>query len=265
MTSQAAAVTPDPAPDSAPTPAAGMIACGACGKTLHQTAPICPHCGASQRSRGYKSKVAAGLLAIFLGGLGVHRFYLGQWWGVFYLLLFWTLVPGLIALIEGIVFLVANQESWDQRHNEGKPNLGGEGSVGLVIALVAGVFAFIMVLGILAAIAIPAYQDYVMKARVVAALNDTAEARNAVEQFIVDRQTYPGSNADVGLAEGAASGATYRVDVQEGGVIVLTFTGSAYALKDKTVIYTPIIENNTLTWDCREGTLSARYRTAACR
>jgi TM2 domain-containing membrane protein YozV/Tfp pilus assembly major pilin PilA len=263
MTSQAAAVSPAPTPTPAPT--AGMIACGACGKTLHQTAPICPHCGASQRSRGYKSKVAAGLLAIFLGGLGVHRFYLGQWWGIFYLLLFWTLLPGLIALIEGIVFLVTNQESWDKRYNEGKPNVGGEGSVGLVIALVAGVFAFIMVLGILAAIAIPAYQDFAMKAKVAVALQDSADARNAVEQFIIDHQTYPGSNADVGLAEGAAEGAPYHIAVQEGGAIVLTFTGKARVLQDKTVIFTPVIENNTLTWDCREGSLPPRYRTAECR
>ncbi len=261
MNSQAAAIVPD----HTPAPTAGMMACGACGKTLHQTAPICPHCGASQRSRGYKSKLAAGLLAIFLGGLGVHRFYLGQWWGVFYLLLFWTMIPGLIALVEGIVFLVTNQESWDQRFNEGKPNVGGEGSIGLVIALVAGVFAFIMVLGILAAIAIPAYQDYAMRAKVAAALHESNEARNAVEQFIVDHQAYPASNADVGLAEGPAEGAIYRVDVQEGGAIVLTFTGSARVLHDKTVIFTPVIENNTLTWDCREGSLPPRFRTAECR
>lgn len=251
--------------DTSPASAPGMIACGACGNTLHQTAPICPHCGASQRSRGYKSKVAAGLLAIFLGGLGVHRFYLGQWWGIFYLLLFWTLLPGLIALIEGIVFLVTNQESWDQRHNEGKPNVGGEGSVGLVIALVAGVFAFIMVLGILAAIAIPAYQDYTMKAKAAAAIHESAHARDAVQQFIIDQRAFPGSNADVGLPEGAAGNAPYHVAVQEGGMIVLTFTGTARALRDKTVIFTPVIENQTLTWDCREGTLPARYRTAECR
>lgn len=133
------------------------------------TAPICPHCGASQRSRGYKSKLAAGHLAIFLGGFGIHRFYLGQWWGVFYLLLFWTMLPGLISLIEGIVFLLTNQESWDKRHNDGKPNLGGEGSVGLVIALVAAVFIGIMTIGILAAIAIPAYQDYPIRAKVAGA------------------------------------------------------------------------------------------------
>lgn len=261
MTSQAAAI---PAPIS-PTSDRGMIACGACDKTLHETAPICPHCGASQRSRGYKSKVAAGLLAIFLGGFGVHRFYLGQWWGIFYLLLFWTMVPGLVALIEGIVFLATGQESWDERHNEGKPNVGGEGSVGLVIALVAGVFVAIMVVGILAAIAIPAYQDYVIRAKMTASMAAAAEVRESVEQFIIDERAYPGSNADVGIAEHAAGDAAQAFAVQEGGVIVMTLTDKMRALATKTLIFTPRIEDNTLYWDCRGGTLEARYRTPECR
>jgi len=253
---------------AAPTPSAserGMITCGACDNTLHETAPICPHCGASQRSRGYKSKLAAGLLAIFLGGFGVHRFYLGQWWGIFYLLLFWLMVPGLIALIEGIVFLVTSQESWDQRHNEGKPNVGGEGSVGLVIALIGGVFVGIMVFGILAAIAIPAYQDYVVRAKVAASMAAAADVRESVEQFLIDERAYPGSNADVGITEQAASNGSHAFAVQEGGVIVMTFTDKMHALATKTMIFTPRIEDNTLYWDCRGGTLEARFRTPECR
>lgn len=245
-------------------PLPGMAACTACGHDLHQTAPICPSCGASQRSRGYKSKVVAGLLAIFLGGLGVHRFYLGQWWGVFYLLLFWTLIPGLIALFEGIVFLARSQESWDARHNDGKPNLGGEGSVGLVVALVVGGFAAIIVVGILAAIAIPAYQDYTLRAKVAGAFAASKQPREAVKQFIIDYRAYPTSNADVGLPEEAAADARQTFVVGDEGVIVMTLTGPLQ-LRDQTVEFTPIIENNTLRWDCRGGTLKSRYRPPECR
>ena len=59
--------------------------------------------------------MVAGTLALFLGGLGIHRFYLGQWWGVFYLLLCWTLVPSIIAFIEGIVFFSTSDENWDRK------------------------------------------------------------------------------------------------------------------------------------------------------
>ena len=242
---------------------AGMITCRACGSSLHRSAPICPGCGASQRSRGYKSKVAAGLLAIFFGGLGIHRFYLGQWWGVFYLLLVWTMVPGLVALVEGIVFLVSSQESWDERHNEGKPNVGGEGSAGLVIALVVGVFAVIMVIGILAAIAIPAYHDYVLRAKVAGAMSTAEQARIAVEQFIVDHRAFPGNNTDAGVSQQA--GADHVVSVEEGGVVVMTFTGDSVALENQTMVFTPVIENNTLYWDCSGGTLKPKFRPPECR
>ena len=255
MSTQAAAAT-----TAIPT---GMVTCRACGSSLHRTAPICPGCGASQRSRGYKSKMAAGVLAIFLGGLGVHRFYLGQWWGIFYLLLFWTMVPGLVALVEGVVFLASSQESWDQRHNEGKPNVGGEGSAGLVVALVVGVFAFIMVLGILAAVAIPAYHDYTLRAKVALAMPAAEQARAAVEQYIIDNRAFPGSNAEAGVAEQA--GAEHAVRVEEGGVIVMTFTGQSVALENQTIVFTPVIQNDTLYWDCSGGTLKAKFRPPECR
>lgn len=61
-----------------------------------------------------KSRVAYGLLAIFLGGLGVHRFYLGQYLpGVFYFLFSWTLIPLLFGLGEGVIALVKNDD-WFQ-------------------------------------------------------------------------------------------------------------------------------------------------------
>ena len=67
-----------------------------------------------------KSKVAAGLLGIFLGSLGIHKFYLGRWgWGVIYLLFCWTYIPGIVGFIEGIVYLVSNDESFARKHDKG--------------------------------------------------------------------------------------------------------------------------------------------------
>ncbi len=98
---------------------AGMVYCNGCGKEIHETASACPQCGAAQRSASTtpaKSKVAAGVLAILLGGIGIHRFYLGQWWGLFYLLFCWTFIPGIIALLEGIVFLCSSEASWNAKY-----------------------------------------------------------------------------------------------------------------------------------------------------
>ena len=58
-----------------------------------------------------KSKVAAGLLAIFLGGIGVHKFYMGKiGMGILYLLFCWTGIPACVGFIEGIIYLVLSEK-----------------------------------------------------------------------------------------------------------------------------------------------------------
>lgn len=50
------------------------------------------------------NKVTYGLLAIFLGWIGVHKFYAGYTAQcILYLLFFWTCIPSIIAFVEGIV------------------------------------------------------------------------------------------------------------------------------------------------------------------
>lgn len=64
-----------------------------------------------------KSRIAAALLAFFLGGFGVHRFYLGQvGLGVLYLLFFWTFIPSIIAFVEFIIFLVMSDEAFAAKY-----------------------------------------------------------------------------------------------------------------------------------------------------
>jgi hypothetical protein len=97
----------------------GMVFCRGCGKEIHETAAACPTCGASQRVAGSgKSKVVAGVLALFLGGLGIHRFYLGQWWGIFYLIFCWTFIPMIVAFVEAIVFFVTDDQSWEAQYGK---------------------------------------------------------------------------------------------------------------------------------------------------
>jgi TM2 domain-containing membrane protein YozV len=80
--------------------------CYACGMSIDTRAEVCPKCGVRQPGTGEKSRIAAALLAIFLGGFGVHKFYLGKMGqGVLYLLFFWTVIPALVAFVEGIIYL----------------------------------------------------------------------------------------------------------------------------------------------------------------
>ncbi len=59
----------------------GRRFCQNCGSEVNPVAEICVKCGVRlaipYQQQGDKSKIVAGLLGIFLGGLGIHRFYLG--------------------------------------------------------------------------------------------------------------------------------------------------------------------------------------------
>jgi TM2 domain-containing membrane protein YozV len=65
-----------------------------------------------------KNRGIAIVLALFLGGLGVHRFYLGQITsGFFMLVFFWTFIPAIIGLIDSIGYAVIGEERFHRRYN----------------------------------------------------------------------------------------------------------------------------------------------------
>jgi TM2 domain-containing membrane protein YozV len=100
--------------------------CLACAAVLDSRAEICPKCGVRQQSppmggmtptASGKSRMAAALFALLLGGLGVHKFYLGQTgMGVLYLLFCWTFIPAIIGFIEGIVLLTQSDAAFAAKY-----------------------------------------------------------------------------------------------------------------------------------------------------
>lgn len=65
-----------------------------------------------------KNKTLAGVLALFLGGIGAHKFYLEKpWQGLLYALFFWTFIPAIIALFEAIMLFSTTQEAFDKKYN----------------------------------------------------------------------------------------------------------------------------------------------------
>lgn len=97
---------------------AGSSFCPACGRRHDPDADNCTYCGCGLNARtvsGAKSRLAAGLLGIFLGCLGVHNFYLGysgKAWAqlLITLLSFGTLsfISSIWGLVEGILCLAGH-------------------------------------------------------------------------------------------------------------------------------------------------------------
>ena len=66
-----------------------------------------------------KSRTIAVLFALFLGGIGMHKFYLGQVrMGLVYLLLCWTFIPGVIAFLEAIRWLCMSNKGFAERYTQ---------------------------------------------------------------------------------------------------------------------------------------------------
>src|SRR5690606_18880829 len=82
-----------------------------------------------------------------------------------------------------------------------QPGRQKDGLNGVVVAVVAVVIAFglVMVLGILAAIALPAYQDYLGRAKLATVLNEGRSHRLAVAEFQANTDRCPRDPAEAGL------------------------------------------------------------------
>ncbi len=64
-----------------------------------------------------KNRIVAAVLAMFLGGIGIHKFYCGKVAkGILCILFCWTYIPSIIAFIEGIVYLTESDETFNVKH-----------------------------------------------------------------------------------------------------------------------------------------------------
>jgi TM2 domain-containing membrane protein YozV len=65
-----------------------------------------------------KNRITAALLAFFLGGIGIHKFYLGEnAAGVFYLIFSCTFIPGIIAIFDFIGLLLTTDQAFNAKYN----------------------------------------------------------------------------------------------------------------------------------------------------
>lgn len=135
-----------------------QTSCFACGLPLPSWAERCGSCGVRQPSSPSwtptvglgRSRVAAVLLALLLGGLGLHKFYLGRpLAGLIYLVFVWTAIPAFIAWIEAIAYLRTSDVEWAARYG-GYPTQANPAAIGClwVVALLPLVAIGFLLLGL---------------------------------------------------------------------------------------------------------------------
>ncbi len=124
----------------------------------------------------------------------------------------------------------------------------------------------VAIIGILAAVAIPAYQDYTIRAKVTEGLSLASAAKTSISEFFASNGSFPTSNASAGLAAAASikGNSVGSVSVGNSGVVTVTFSGDA-TIAGKTILLTPTNNSGAIAWDCTGGTLAAKYRPSSCR
>lgn len=142
----------------------------------------------------------------------------------------------------------------------------------------------VAIIGILAAIAIPAYQDYIVRSQVTEGLTMASSVKAAVAEFRADRGTWPADNTALGITT-APTGKYVSGIVVNAGQIRITFGGTDVnsAINGQTLFLTPgVTPSADVVWRCgnrviaataswaaaisgNDGTLTGKYRPSNCR
>jgi len=130
---------------------------------------------------------------------------------------------------------------------------GGVGSMFVVIAIV----------GILAAVAIPAYQDYTVRAKVAGLVAEGNRATQAVSNHFQRRGTVPETLEIAGYTPPDPHSGVGAWEVRQDGIV--TLTANFAPIEGKTLIFIPRLENNQVQWRCASDSIPQRYLPQRCR
>jgi len=129
-------------------------------------------------------------------------------------------------------------------------------------------FLLIAVIGILAAIALPAYQDYTIRAQVSEGLNLSGGAKAAVSEFYMDTGNFPADNESAGLYDANSITGNYvtSVAVYEGTVVVTYGNNAHMILSGQELVLEPQGSGDYgVEWNCYSVDIAGKHLPAACR
>lgn len=129
----------------------------------------------------------------------------------------------------------------------------------------------VAIIGILAAVAIPAYQDYTIRAKVTEGLSLASAGKTAVSEFFASNGSLPDDNDQAGMAQSTSiSGNNVRtvavVTTPRSGSIQITFSGGP--IDASTLLLVPTASAGGVVWNCTntaDADLEPKYRPSSCR
>jgi len=129
----------------------------------------------------------------------------------------------------------------------------------------------VAIIAILAAIAIPAYQNYLIRAQVTEGMSLATGAKAAVWDFYSNTGHYPKSNQSAGLPSATSISGSYvsQVDVASGKITAAFNANANAAIHNKTLVLSPTAGGASILWACNPtGTAKAvdsKYLPSSCR
>lgn len=122
----------------------------------------------------------------------------------------------------------------------------------------------VAIIGILAAIALPAYQDYTKRAHVSEGLTLAGGAKASVSEFVSSNNRFPTNNASAGLATATdiVGNAVTSVEVGSSGAITITYNDK---VDSQTLVLSPATSVGGISWTCKSGTIDAKLIPSNCR
>lgn len=142
--------------------------------------------------------------------------------------------------------------------------IGGTSNIVLILVPIILIF----VLGVIAAIALPAYNDYTIRAQISEGLNLSGGAKAAVMEYYMDNDRFPSDNETAGLNPDNRISGHYVTSVSvQNGTIVVTYGNQAHSvILDKALVLEPDVGSTGMVhWDCYSPTIAAKHLPAACR
>jgi len=128
----------------------------------------------------------------------------------------------------------------------------------------ASILVFVAIIGILAAIAIPAYHDYTTRAGIMGSMPHILRSKNVIEEYAKKNQQWPNSNEAVGLAKSGSFGPDIQsIQVLEAGNVVVTFARGPIA--NRRVVYQPYVDGQRILWKCLRDDLPPKFVPPDCR